>query len=78
VFHYIKTFKIKKIIVFQLPINYSTIRNMSSVSGSKEKRLAPLVSLSPFSSFRQAISSISKTQEGKNVEINYTRIYLGR
>ena len=51
---------------------------MSSVSGSKEKRLAPLVSLSPFSSFRQAISSISKTQEGKNVEINYTRIYLGR
>jgi hypothetical protein len=49
---------------------------MSSASGYK--KMDPIVSLFPFRLFRQAISSISKTQEGKNVEINYTRICLGR
>jgi hypothetical protein len=47
-------------------------------SASDCRKIDPIVSLSPFRLFRQTISSISNTQQGKNVEINYKRKCLCR
>jgi hypothetical protein len=72
VFHCSKSFKIKQSsFSYQLLEQSITCRRVVT-------KMDPIVSLFPFRLFIPTISSISKMQEGKNVEINYARIRLGR